>query len=109
MSKNLKYATVALIAIVLGIIAVVIYRLFFQFNTNEIHVYAKEEAAKYKDKSGVYSIILEGVHNILSSHSETQQVLKTAKATNMDKEQLLVSAAINKCIMYGYLPKPINS
>lgn len=104
MSANLKYILIALVALVVGTIAVIMYRMFWQFDQKDIHIYAKEEAAKYKDPSGVYAIILEGVNHVLASHSYSNQILTTAKKTGTDKEQLLVQAAVNQCIAFGYLP-----
>lgn len=104
MSTKLKYILIALVVLVVGTIAVIMYRMFWQFDQKDIHVYAKEEAAKYKDSTGVYTIILEGVNHILASHSYTNQILNTSKATGTDKEQLLVQAAVKQCIAFGYLP-----
>jgi hypothetical protein len=103
MSTNLKYIIYALLVLVAGTIAVIIYRLFFQFNSDSVHVYAREEAAKYKDSPTVYALILEGTTHILASHTLSQQVLTTANKTNTDKEQVLVMAAIAQCQAYGYL------
>lgn len=105
MSTALKYIIIVLISIVMVVIAFVVYRIFFQFNENEIKIYAQEEASKYKDKAGVYSIILEGVQNVLQSHSQSQQLLTVASRTGTDKEQLLVQAAIGQARAFGYLPK----
>lgn len=104
MSKQLKYILIALVVLVIGVIAAIMYRMFWQFDQKDIHIYATEEAAKYKDSKGVYSIILEGVQHVLNSHTLSRQVLTTAKNTGTDKEQLLVQAAIKQCIAFGYLP-----
>lgn len=105
MAKNLKYIIIALVVIILAAVAVILYRMFFQFNQKEIRIYANDEAVKYKDQAGVYNLIMDGVEYILSSHNLTQQVLKTARATGTDKEQELVNAAIMQAKNFNYLPK----
>jgi len=105
MSSALKNIIIGLIALILVVVAFVVYRIFFQFNENEIKIYAQEEANKYKDKAGVYSIILEGVQHVLQSHSLSQQVLKVSKSTGTDKEQILVQTAIGEAKARNYLPR----
>jgi hypothetical protein len=105
MSTKLKYLVYGLSALVVCIIAAVVYRMFFQFNWTEIDVYAKEEAEKYPDKAAAYRLIIDGVENILSSHKKTQQVLTSARATKTDREQELVNAAINQCYAYNYFAR----
>lgn len=103
MSRALKYILFGLVAMVFVAIVAILYRMFLQFNQKEIKVYVKEQADRYKDKAAAYRIILDGVEFILSSHNLTQQVLRSARATNTDKEQELVNAAINQCIAFKYL------
>lgn len=104
MSTNLKYIIIGLFVLIVGIIAMVIYRMFFQFDSKEIEIYAAEEAEKYgANKGTVKALILEGVQHVLSSHTLTQQVLTASRRTGTDKEQLLVQAAIAQCNAYSYL------
>lgn len=103
MSNTLKYIIIGLSVILLAVIAFIVYRMFFQFDSKEIRIYVNEEASKYADKATAYSLIMDGVEHILSSNNLTQQVLKTARATNTDKEQELVHAAVNQCKAYNYL------
>lgn len=103
MSKSLKYILIGLVAIIFVVVCVIIYRMFFQFSAKDIKAYVNDAASKYKDKEAVYMIIMDGVEHILGSHNLTQQVLKTAKATGIDKEQELVSVAVQQCKAYGYL------
>lgn len=105
MSTQLRYILIALTVIVFGAIAWTLYRMFWQFDQKRINDYISDEAKKYKDTAGVTQILREGVQHILASHTLTQQVLSTAKATNTDKENILVHAAINQCVSNGYLPK----
>jgi flagellar basal body-associated protein FliL len=108
MSANLKYIIIGLMVLITMVIAAIVYRMFFQFNSKEIEIYAREEAAKYgANAPTVYALILEGVQHVLSSHSLTRQVLTSAKRTGTDKEQLLVQAAIAQCVAFSYL-KPKN-
>lgn len=102
--KFLKYTLLILGVILIAVIAVIIYRLFFQFSAKDINEYINEEAAKYQDKEAAYKIIKDGVEYILGSHNLTQQVLKSAKVTKTDKEQELVNAAVNQCKAFNYLP-----
>lgn len=102
--KFLKYTLLVLGVILIAVIAVIVYRLFFQFSAKDINEYINEEAVKYQDKEAACKIIKDGVEYILSSHNLTQQVLKSAKTTNTDKEQELVNAAVNQCKAFNYLP-----
>lgn len=105
MSKTLKYILIGLIAMILVVIAVIVYRMFFQFSASEIKTYINDEAVKYKDQAAAFEIINDAVEYILGSHNLTQQVLRSARATNTDKEQELVNAAIMQCKLFNYLPK----
>lgn len=105
MSKQFRYILIAITALVTVIVALVIYRMFFQFNWKEIQVYVREEAAKYSNPGAAAEILTDGVEHILNSHNLTQQVLRNARATKTDKEQELVNAALNQCIAYNYLPR----
>lgn len=104
MGNSIKYLVIVLAVIVLGAVAMIVYRMFFQFDQTDIHIYAKEAAEKYGQNSKVvYGLILEGVEEILSHHNQTQQVLRAASASGMDKEQVLVNTAVNLCHAQGYL------
>lgn len=104
MSKSLKIIMISLVALVAAVIGVIIYRMFFQFDMKEVAVYVDEEAAKYGPKKrDAACIIMDGVEHILSSHNLCQQVLRSARATGTDREQELVSAAINQCKSFRYL------
>jgi hemoglobin-like flavoprotein len=106
MSTKLKYIIIGLMVLILGVIAAVIYRMFFQFNIKEVNIYAREHAAKYGSQSdAAYTTIMDAVEYILSSHNLTQQVTRMARATGTDVEQELVNAAINQSIAFGYLEK----
>lgn len=107
MNTKLKYILIALTVLALAVVGFIIYRIFFQFDNKEVQIYIKEEADKYgSNSSAAFAIIAEGVDDILASHNKTQQVLKSAKASNLPSEQELVNAAINQCISYGYLSRP---
>ncbi len=104
MSTKLKYLAYGILFLVIATFFVVIYRMFFQFNMNEIRVYVRDEAIQYANPAAVSTIIMEGVEHILASHFYTQQVLRVAAETGTDKEQVLVNAAINQCVSFKYLP-----
>ena len=104
MSKYFKYILLIVSLVIVALIGCIIYRMFFQFDMNEIKIYAREEADKYKDKASVYTIIMEGVEHVLSSHNLTQQVIRFSRSTNTDVEQELVNMAINQCVANKYLP-----
>ena len=103
MSNTLKYILIGLVLLIAGTMAVVIYRIFFQFNAELVKKYAMAEAVKYKDKDAAYALIMDGVEYILSSHNLTQQVLKTASANHSGKEQELVHAAIMQSRGFDYI------
>ena len=73
MTKTVKYILITLIVLILGTVAVIIYRMFFEFNSAKIKEYASKEAAKYKESPEVYSLIMDGVEYILASHNLTNQ------------------------------------
>ncbi len=104
MNNNLKYILIGLVAVIAVVLGIVIYRMFFQFDSKEISEYANDEAVKYKDRDAAYSLIMDGVEYILGSHNLTQQVLRSARATGTDKEQELVTAAIQQCKLFNYIP-----
>ena len=107
MNQRLKYILIALTVLVLAVVAFIIYRMFFQFDSKEINIYIREEAAKYTgNEAAAFAIVSEGVDYILSDHNLTQQVVRSARASNLDVEQELVNAAINQCISFGYLERP---
>jgi len=93
-------------ALVLVSITFIIYRMFFQFDNSEVKIYVREEAAKYNSSVDVYNTIMRGVEYVLASHNLTQNVLTVARATNTDREQELVNAAVNACRSFGWLPVP---
>jgi chemotaxis signal transduction protein len=103
MSSTLKYIIIGLIVLIGATLAVIMYRMFFQFKSELIKQYVMAEAVKYKDKESAYAIILDGVEHILSSHNLTQQVLKTAAANQSGKEQELVHAAIMQSRSLDYI------
>jgi hypothetical protein len=103
MSNTLKYILIGLVILIGATVAVVIYRMFFEFKSELIKQYAMAEAVKYKDKDAAYALILDGVEYILGSHNLTQQVLKTATANQSGKEQELVHAAIMQCRSLDYI------
>lgn len=101
---NLKTAIIALIIIGIILICVAMYRMFWQFNDNDVKTYIDEEASKFgEDKANAAAIIKDGVQYILNSHNLTQQVLKSAKASNTPKELELVQAAAKQCRAFGYI------
>ena len=103
MTGQLKNIVIGLIAIIFIVAAVIIYRIFFQFNAVLVKQYALAEASKYSDVNSAYSLIMDSVENILASHNLTQQVLKSAAVNGSGKEQELVHAAIMQCRAYDYL------
>lgn len=105
MSSSLKYVLIGLTVLILGVIAFVIYRVFFEFNLTSVQEYIKEEALKYpsQNQADVYNIIMEGCQFILRDHSLTNQVLTVAKSSGIDKEQELVFAAVNQCKSLNYI------
>lgn len=105
MSNSLKIIIYSLVAIVAIAMIVIVYRIFFEFDNNEVKAYAKDQADKYGDKKAAYNIIIEGVNHILSSHNQTLQVKQIAKASNTSREMELVNAAVNDAISKGYLQR----
>lgn len=103
-NKSLKYMLIVLGVLIISVTAFIVYRMFFQFNSKDIKEYIKDEAIKYKgSEKEAYEIINDGVEYILSSHNLTQQVLKSAKISKIDKEQELVHAAVMQCVAFNYL------
>ena len=103
-NKSLKYILIALGVLILGVIAFVIYRMFFQFSAKDVKAYVNDEAIKYTgSEKEAYEIIMDGVEYILSSNNLTQQVIKSARASKIEKEQELVHAAIMQCKAFNYL------
>jgi hypothetical protein len=97
--KNLLIAIVLLIGVAACII---VYRLM-QFKSKDVAVYIDEAASQYPDKEIAFKLIQDGVEHILASHNLSQQVLKSAAASKVPKEQELVHAALMQCKSFGYL------
>lgn len=101
---NLKTAVIALIFVGVILLFVAMYRMFWQFKDSEVKTYIDEEASKFgADKAKVAAILKDGVEYILSSHNLTQQVIKSASASNTPKELELVQAAAKQCRAFGYI------
>ncbi len=101
---TVKNIVICLVALLFICVAVIVYRMYFLFNQNEIKIYVLDECEKYTDKTAAYNIIMDAVDYILSSHNLTQQVLASAKASNADRNQELVHAAIMQSKNFNYLP-----
>lgn len=103
MTTNLKYIVTGLVLMITIVVVVIIYRMFYQFNPKDVSQYANDASSKYKNPTAAYGVIMDGVEHILSSHNLTQQVLRVARETGIDKEQELVSVAVQQCKAFGYL------
>lgn len=101
---NLKTALIVAVFIMLLIAGFILYRIFWQFNDKDVKTYIDEQARKYVgNEAKAAQIIKDGVEHILSSHNLTQQVLRSAKASNTPREMELVNAATAQCRAFGYI------
>lgn len=104
MSKKAKIVLGLIAVFLLVILAMVVYRIHFQFSNSAVNAFIQAEAAKYTSnpvKAG--AIIQDAVNHILSERHLTREVLNYSSATGIQKEQVLVTAAVMQAKSYGYL------
>lgn len=82
-----------------------IYKMYWQFNNQDVSDYIKEEIAKLPEdkRAASYKIINDGVNDILSRRNQTKQVLAMAKTYGTPPEMELVHAAVMQAKNLGYL------
>jgi transcription termination factor NusB len=82
-----------------------IYKMYWQFNDQDVKDYITEEVNKYPAdyRAANYKQINDAVRSILRSRSEVKEVLAKAKAAGTPNEMELVHAAVMQCKAYGYL------
>lgn len=104
MTKKQKIALYAVAILLLAAIAMIVYRMFFQFKNSNVNQFVQAEASKYTSNPvKAANLISDSVSHILNSRSLTKQVLDYSSATGVQKEQVLVTAAVMQCKAYGYL------
>lgn len=103
MKKTLIIA--AAVVVFAFLIGMGIYKMYFQFNAQDVRDYINEEADKYDaDKRlAVFKIINDGVKDILTDPQLSSQVLTTAKMNGTPAEMELVHSAIMRSKAFGYL------
>lgn len=104
--KKGKIILTGLILLVLVAIVYIAYKIFIQFKDSEVKNYIKVEADKTADPASASKILTQGCQHILSSRTLTNQVLASAKASGVPREQELVHAALMQAYSYGYIEKP---
>lgn len=107
MKNSTKYLIVGLIAIVLILLAVVVYRMFFMFKRSKVKAYATEQANLTGNPDVVYQMLIEGCENILKSQDLTKQVKLSAQVEGIEIEKALVLTALNNCYSSGFIAKLI--
>ncbi|MES2134490.1 MAG: hypothetical protein V4506_19240 [Bacteroidota bacterium] len=102
--KKENVPKLAVIAVVVILVSIWIYRHFIEFNNSEVEKNLSDNASKYapNDKQ-VYSILQDSVNHILNSRSLTNQVRSFASSTGLPKEKCLVDAAFNQAKSFGYI------
>jgi flagellar basal body-associated protein FliL len=104
MKKSSKIILAAVVVLLVTVISITVYRLFFQFKNSAVQAFIHAESAKYTSNPvQAQSIIHDAVKHILSSRSLTKEALDYASATGVQKEQVLVTAAVMQAKAYGYL------
>jgi hypothetical protein len=103
MSKVRRIAVTITIVLFLTLVVMAIYRTFFQFKNNTVRAYIKQEAAKFTNSVQAEYLLSDAVQHILSNRSLTKEVTDYAKAMGLEKEQVLVTAALKQATAYGYL------
>ncbi len=103
MSKTVKILSLIAVVLFIAVIVVAVYRTFFQFKNSSVNAYIQQEANKYETPVQTAKILTDAVHHILGSRGLTNEVLDYAKLTGVEKEQVLVSAALSQAKSYGYI------
>lgn len=103
-TKTQKGIAIAAIFFLLIIAVMFIYRVFFEFNNRKVRQYIMSETEKYgKDSTAAANVLHEGVMHILNDRFLTAQVRQTATAGNLEKERVLVDAAVLMSKNLGYI------
>lgn len=103
MSRTQKIAIIAFFIILFILLMVWIYKNYFEFNNQLINSYMERESSRYTDSSEAKKFIQEGVESILKNKDHIDQVKLYAKQTGLDKEKVLVDAALAQCKSFQYL------
>lgn len=103
MIKAKKYAIIITVALFLTLVLLAVYRTFFQFKNSLVRQYIQAEAAKFGDPVAATKILHDGVQHILSSRSLTKQVIDYARVSGLEKEKVLVTAALKQAQSFDYL------
>ena len=103
LSKSQKNIALILLALLLVVVVMFVYRVFFEFNNKKVRSYIQQEANKYPDPVAAYKVINDAVMFVLTDRNLTSQVREIAAEAKMDKERILVDSAINQCKAFGYI------
>lgn len=105
--KSSKGVIILITLLLIAVMAVYygLYRMYLQFNPQDVKDYITEASAKYdvNNRAAAYKIIQDGVKEILRDRLETRRVLIIAKVNGTPKELELVHAAVMSAKGYGYL------
>lgn len=103
MNKVKLFITI-IVALIIILIAVYLYRHFVEFKNSEVHNLIKGEAAKWPgNEKSVEAVLSDGCKHILNSYTLTKQVRTVASATGSSKEKALVDAAVAEAYAHKYL------
>jgi hypothetical protein len=103
MSRTTKIALIAFFILLFILLMLWIYKNYFEFNNQLINSYMEREASRYSESAEAKKFIQEGVESILKNKDYVDQVKLYAKKTGLDKEKVLVDAAIAQCKSFQYL------
>lgn len=99
--------SVAAFIFICFLIGMGLYRMYFQFNAQDVRDYINDEANTFPpDKRlAVFKILKEGVDDILKDRELCSQVLAVAKMNGTPPEMEIVHASIMRSRAFGYLVK----
>ncbi len=101
-----KIAILAILALILAITAMFIYRMFFTFDNKKVKAMAEAEANNTGNPKGAFALLNESIQMILKSQDLTHSVKVLAEVSGISKEKALVLTALNNCYSLGFIAPP---
>jgi flagellar basal body-associated protein FliL len=105
-TKPIKIMLYLVLAIILVIMAMVVYRMFFMFSKEKVNAAIKAESESYADAGAAANLLREMCEYIKRSQDLTSIVCQTAKADKAEKETVLVRQAAMMLYGSGALQNP---
>ncbi len=105
--KVIQFSGIAVLAIVLLIVSVIIYRLYFMFDSKKLAQYISDCASVSSDQATAKKLISESVDKILMSGDSIAQAKMLAEIDNIEPEKAIALMALENCYSSGLIARPV--